>query len=189
MPGVRTIADRAAEQPYLGVFEDCKSLRRVEMPAIEHIGIDAFHFCSALEEVIVPTTGDGYTIGARAFFGCSKLSNIDLKKALTMRLDYFCERGCKASDHGMDTIVYREGSTAELDEAFGKAMGTGLVGFEPEDVQLLHKPGGQPYLALSGKAAELARGIEFAVSAAHTKDYATVTVVGERIAPSQVESC
>lgn len=74
-------------------------------------------------------------------------------------------------------------------EAFGKAMGTGLAGFSLGEVQLLHKAGGQPYLALSGKAAVLAQGVQFAVSAAHTKDYATVTVVGERADLPRVQKC
>lgn len=45
-----------------------------------------------------------------------------LKKALTERLDYFCLNGCKASDHGMDAIVYRGGTEDEIEEAFGTAM-------------------------------------------------------------------
>jgi len=74
-------------------------------------------------------------------------------------------------------------------EAFGKAMGTGLAGFSLQEVQLLHRPSGQPYLFLRGKAARLARDVVFAVSAAHTKAYATVTVVGERKDPPQVKKC
>jgi len=46
----------------------------------------------------------------------------DLKKALTNRLDYFCAHGCKASDHGMDSVVFRRGTTEQIDAAFGKAM-------------------------------------------------------------------
>ena len=46
----------------------------------------------------------------------------DLKKALTQRLDYFCAHGCKASDHGMDAVVYRRGTTDQIKAAFEKAM-------------------------------------------------------------------
>ncbi len=46
----------------------------------------------------------------------------DLKKALTKRLDYFCAHGCKASDHGMDAVVYRRGTPDEIRTAFEKAM-------------------------------------------------------------------
>ncbi len=46
----------------------------------------------------------------------------DLKKALTQRLDYFCAHGCKASDHGMDAVVYRRGTADQIRIAFEKAM-------------------------------------------------------------------
>lgn len=46
----------------------------------------------------------------------------DLKKALTLRLDYFCAHGCKASDHGMDAVVYRRGTADQVRAAFEKAM-------------------------------------------------------------------
>ncbi len=46
----------------------------------------------------------------------------DLKKALTKRLDYFCANGCKASDHGMDAVVFRRGTTEQVNAAFEKAM-------------------------------------------------------------------
>ena len=46
----------------------------------------------------------------------------DLKKALTQRLDYFCAHGCKASDHGMDAVVYRRGTADQVRAAFEKAM-------------------------------------------------------------------
>ena len=74
-------------------------------------------------------------------------------------------------------------------EAFGKAMGTGLAGFGWQEVQLLHRPTGQPYLLLTGKAAMLAGDAELAVSAAHTRDYATVTVVGERKDLPRIQTC
>ncbi len=52
-----------------------------------------------------------------------EISNTDdLKKALTERLDYFCAHGCKASDHGMDSVVFRRGTKAQIDIAFEKAM-------------------------------------------------------------------
>ncbi len=46
----------------------------------------------------------------------------DLKKALTQRLDFFYAHGCRASDHGMDAVVFRKGTKAEIDAAFEKAM-------------------------------------------------------------------
>lgn len=46
----------------------------------------------------------------------------DLKIALTKRLDFFCGLGCKASDHGLDYMVYSPASDDELEAIFKKAM-------------------------------------------------------------------
>ena len=73
-------------------------------------------------------------------------------------------------------------------EAFGKALGRGIDGFSLQEVQLLHRPSGQPYLALSGRAAALAGAYRFSVSAAHTREYATVTLVGECPDPPRVQN-
>lgn len=73
-------------------------------------------------------------------------------------------------------------------EAFGKAMGVGLSGFALGEVQLLHNAAGQPYLSLSGRAEKLAEGVQFAVSAAHSKTCATVVLVGEKKEPPRVVS-
>ncbi len=64
-------------------------------------------------------------------------------------------------------------------EAFGKAVGTGLHGFDLREVQLLHGGSGRPELALSGRARALARGARFRVSVTHTARYASAVVVGE----------
>ena len=42
--------------------------------------------------------------------------------ALNERLDYFKTRGCRASDHGIDYVMFREGTDAQADAAFNKAM-------------------------------------------------------------------
>ncbi len=46
----------------------------------------------------------------------------DVKKALSKRLDYFCALGCKATDHGLDYVVYEEATDAEVEEIFAKAL-------------------------------------------------------------------
>lgn len=46
----------------------------------------------------------------------------DIEKALTQRIDVFAEAGCRASDHGLDYIIYRPASDAELDTIFAKGM-------------------------------------------------------------------
>ena len=67
-------------------------------------------------------------------------------------------------------------------EAFAKALGTGVRGFSLAEVQLLREPSGRPYLSLCGRALLLAeeRGLEFAVSVTHTKQYAAVVVAAEK---------
>lgn len=67
-------------------------------------------------------------------------------------------------------------------EAFSKAMGTGVRGFELNEVELLREENGRPYLKLSGSAERMAkeRRLEFAVSVSHTKEYAQAVVVAEQ---------
>lgn len=46
----------------------------------------------------------------------------DVKAALTDRLDFFCENGCLATDHGLDFMVYSPASSEEVERVFAKAM-------------------------------------------------------------------
>jgi holo-[acyl-carrier protein] synthase len=62
-------------------------------------------------------------------------------------------------------------------EAFSKAIGTGIRGFELKDVQLLRDEPGKPYLELYGKAKELAGNMNFEVSVSHTKEHAIAIVI------------
>ena len=62
-------------------------------------------------------------------------------------------------------------------EAFSKAMGTGICGFELSEVEVLRGSRGEPYLSLSGAAAELAAGLELSVSLTHTSEYAQAIVI------------
>lgn len=63
-------------------------------------------------------------------------------------------------------------------EAFSKAIGTGLRGFELREVELLRDALGKPYLVFSGRAAEMveALGLEFETSVSHTASYAVAVV-------------
>ena len=49
-----------------------------------------------------------------------------LKEALSVRIDYFAKMGCRASDHGLDRMVYAEADKKELD----KIIARGLAGKE-----------------------------------------------------------
>ena len=62
-------------------------------------------------------------------------------------------------------------------EAFSKVLGTGLLGFELNQVEILRGSRGEPYLSLRGSAAELAAGLELSVSLTHTSEYAQAVVV------------
>ena len=46
----------------------------------------------------------------------------DVKKALTDRIEYFDKNGCKASDHGLDYVMFSLCDEEQLDEIFRKAM-------------------------------------------------------------------
>lgn len=65
-------------------------------------------------------------------------------------------------------------------EAFSKAMGTGLSGFELRTVRVIHDHRGKPFLSLAGSAAELGEGWSFSLSITHTITTATAFVVAWR---------
>ena len=46
----------------------------------------------------------------------------DVAKALTQRIDYFNDCGCRASDHGLDYVMHRVGTMDEIEAVFQKAM-------------------------------------------------------------------
>ncbi len=69
--------------------------------------------------------------------GKEKLSTVDeVCAALVERLEYFHARGCRASDHGLDYIPYREGTPEEVEAAYQKALaGQSLTLEEAEKYQ------------------------------------------------------
>ena len=46
-----------------------------------------------------------------------------LKQALGTRIEYFNENGCRASDHGLDRMMYAEASESEINEVIRRALG------------------------------------------------------------------
>jgi len=66
----------------------------------------------------------------------------DVASALTARIDFFNENGCRAADHGLDYIMFRIGTQEAIEAAFSKAMaGQALTKEEIEIYQtylLLH---------------------------------------------------
>lgn len=91
--------------------------------------------------------------------------------------------------------VERAAANFAAKEAFGKALGTGVRGFALAEVETLRDDQGAPYLKLSGRAAEIARqrGLRFAVSLTHTKEYAQAIVIAcaanETEAKGGMEGC
>jgi holo-[acyl-carrier protein] synthase len=71
-------------------------------------------------------------------------------------------------------------------EAASKALGTGVMGFTWQEVEMLRDDKGQPYLALSGRAQELAssKGVdEILISVSHSRGLAVAVAqaVGEEV--------
>lgn len=62
-------------------------------------------------------------------------------------------------------------------EAFAKALGTGVRGFELNEVSTLTDSLGCPYISLKGKALKLAENYKFSVSITHSKEYAAAIVI------------
>ncbi len=46
----------------------------------------------------------------------------DVKTALSARLAYFAQNGCKISDHGLDSVVFAPASDKQIEKIFAKAM-------------------------------------------------------------------
>lgn len=57
--------------------------------------------------------------------GVSIKSFADLKKAIVNRMEYFNERGCSVSDHGLDYVMYAPASDKEIEEIFAKRLAGG----------------------------------------------------------------
>ena len=68
-------------------------------------------------------------------------------------------------------------------EAFSKALGTGISGFNLNEVSLLHKENGKPYLEFSGKALKIVEEskLSFDVSITHTDSLATAVVIAFKV--------
>ena len=68
-------------------------------------------------------------------------------------------------------------------EAFSKALGTGVVGFELKDVYVLHESSGNTYLVLENKAKEIfdskCPGGKIHISLSHEKEFAIASVIIE----------
>jgi len=57
----------------------------------------------------------------------------DVKKALTKRLDFFCEMGCRATDHGLDYAVYSPATDEEVEKIFQFAISGNNISLDQAD--------------------------------------------------------
>lgn len=69
-------------------------------------------------------------------------------------------------------------------EAFSKALGTGVRGFSLNEVSVLRRENGAPYLVLEGRAKALAQGLRFEVSLTHEGGTACAVVTAQAAEPS-----
>ena len=63
-----------------------------------------------------------------------------LKRALSIRIGYFAENGCRASDHGLDRMVYAEADTETINRLIARGLAGEIIGAdeaEPLKTELL----------------------------------------------------
>ena len=132
-----------------GVFRNCTSLRRFELPAsVTVIGAGTFNGCTALEELIIPSntaltqlTGymnrDEYVIGAKIqtsgiVEGCSSLKILYIP-AKIKTLDKYVFAEC-----GIETVIFEEGSQCSKigDAVFAKCYNLKNIEI-PQSVKIL----------------------------------------------------
>ncbi len=46
----------------------------------------------------------------------------DIKRALSQRIEYFNDNGCRASDHGLDYVMFRQATDSEINAIFKNAL-------------------------------------------------------------------
>lgn len=66
-------------------------------------------------------------------------------------------------------------------EAFLKLFERGIFSIPLREIQVLHRPTGAPYYALSGIAAEAADGMELSLSITHTDTQAAALAVAQEV--------
>lgn len=66
-------------------------------------------------------------------------------------------------------------------EAFLKLFEQGIFSVPLREIQVLRRPGGAPYYLLCGAAAELAAGMELALSITHTDTQAAAFAVAQEV--------
>ncbi len=134
--GVRGII-RKSNVKYIGTTDDpVDTLEWHEKLAGEDLG---FMVCPSFRpDKAVNITKDGFkeyigklaaSVGKESFSDAEEVC-----EALRKRVDHFKAHGCKASDHGLDYVMFRKGSREEADAAFKKAMAGEKISREEAEI-------------------------------------------------------
>ncbi|MBR3307204.1 MAG: glucuronate isomerase [Lachnospiraceae bacterium] len=128
---------RKSNVKYIGTTDDpVDTLEWHEKLAGEDLG---FMVCPSFRpDKAINITKDGfadYIAKLAASVGKESLTSTkEVCDALNERLDHFKAHGCKASDHGLDYIMFRKGSDAEADAALKKALAGEAVTVEEAEI-------------------------------------------------------
>lgn len=110
--GVFTTDDPADTLEWHEKLAADESFKPLVYPAFrpdKYLAIDAADFPAQIKRL---GASEGVEIGG---FG-------QLKEVLTKRIDHFAKHNCRASDHGIKNIYYREASDEEVDAILAKAL-------------------------------------------------------------------
>ena len=115
--------------------------------------------------------------------GIDMLSTERMKKSILSKSFY--ERVFSKEEHALFEQKKNNIETITANfcvkEAFSKAIGTGIKGFELNEVYALRDENGMPYLVLTGKAEKIAKEkgfTNFSVSISHDGGFAIAEVIG-----------
>ena len=115
--------------------------------------------------------------------GIDMLSTERMKKSILSKSFY--ERVFSKEEHALFEQKKNNIETITANfcvkEAFSKAIGTGIKGFELNEVYALRDENGMPYLVLTGKAEKIANEkgfLDFSVSISHDGGFAIAEVIG-----------
>ena len=75
-----------------------------------------------------------YIAKLSAVSGVTITSAQDVCRALTQRMEFFDRNGCRASDHGLDYVMYRPATAEQVEEIFAKAVAGEAVSREEAEM-------------------------------------------------------
>ena len=107
-----TTDDPADDLKWHKLIAEDKSFKTAVCPTFrpdKAVNIDKAGFADYIKKLSVAAETDIKTVS-------------DVKAALEKRLDYFCSLGCRATDHGLDYVVYEPASEESVNEIFKRAL-------------------------------------------------------------------